>query len=356
MFVAPDTSWFDEQPETWLEREDFIAFQEMSGVDFRDLLSDNADAVRKAQEELAAQSHVCNEIRRHHTGFRMPLLYYTHDMGLACRIPRPNAALEKICLASDLGDSLRRRHIALSHAILPCEIRALHQRFGRPIVVMNLGSGVGLDAANAVRKTDVLIDSVLNYDIDKDAVDLGVQLAAWLERRGEVPPGVIQYKAKSFASCRDKAHLVILVGVICGMTDAAARDKVLPFVHSRLEDGARLVVSSSNVNMREADPLFSFLIQHVGTPTHPHGGWGLNFRTRETMHDILAAAGFRDIAIYDDADYPGRDALSPAVLSGVDPVLSEALGRRPAAAPISLPPHEVLARRTGYNWIAVAGK
>ena len=37
--VPLDTAWFDREPERYLSREDFVGFQKIVGVDFRDLLS-----------------------------------------------------------------------------------------------------------------------------------------------------------------------------------------------------------------------------------------------------------------------------------------------------------------------------
>ena len=115
-------------------------------------------------------------------------------------------------------------------------------------------------------------------------------------------------------------------------------------------------MSSSNYNERCTDPLASFLIQHIGSRNDPREGWGLNFRTAESMLSLLAEAGFRDVALYDDANYPGVDELPDAVRYGVETLPAEAQGRAHSGKPIALPPREVLDRRIGYNWLAVATK
>ena len=40
---------------------------------------------------------------------------------------------------------------------------------------------------------------------------------------------------------------------------------------------------------------------------------------------LLTEAGFSDIQIYDDANYPGKDDLPDDVLYGVEPLPSQAL-------------------------------
>jgi hypothetical protein len=116
------------------------------------------------------------------------------------------------------------------------------------------------------------------------------------------------------------------------------------------------IVSSSNINMLKEDPLGPFLVQHLGSPQNPFKSWGLNFRTMETMHTLLEKAGFDEIAIYDDANYPGQEGLSDEILHGVDPLPSAAIGGSSSRTPLNLPKTETLSRRVGYNWIAVAKK
>jgi len=108
--------------------------------------------------------------------------------------------------------------------------------------------------------------------------------------------------------------------------------------------------------MRNRDPLASFRIQHIGTRENPKKGWGLNFRTKETLFQLLTQAGFSDIQIYDDANYPGKDDLPDDVLYGVETLPSQALGHDHNGKPMSLPSKEVLDQNIGYNWIAVATK
>jgi len=77
--VAPlDTAWFDENPEKYLSRSDFIHFQEISKVDFRDLLSKNPKIVRRTQKKITEQSVIWNEIQKLHFGYGFPFFVYTH--------------------------------------------------------------------------------------------------------------------------------------------------------------------------------------------------------------------------------------------------------------------------------------
>ena len=153
IILAPtNTSWFDESPDRYFARPDFLEFQKLADVDFRDLLSYEKPVLEKAQQKIVSQSKIFNEIRNEHSGYGLPFLYYTHDFKFAQDIPHHNIELGKKYSPSGQGDSLRKRHIALSHAILPDVITELANQKGEPITMKNLGSGVGLDVINAVRK------------------------------------------------------------------------------------------------------------------------------------------------------------------------------------------------------------
>jgi hypothetical protein len=146
-----------------------------------------------------------------------------------------------------------------------------------------------------------------------------------------------------------------MVGVICGVDDQLAVI-LMNKVFKQLESGGRLLVTSSNERMRCDSPLNSFIIQHIGTPADPHQSWGLNFRSRETLENLLKNAGFKAIEIYDDWNYPGIEELDDEILNGVDTLPSRILGHPHTGKPLTLPPPEIRSRREGYNWIAIAKK
>jgi len=149
--LAPvDTSWFDANPESYLERDDFQEFQKISSVDLRDLFAEDISILQKAQEKIVSQSKIFNEIRNEHSGYGPPFLYYTHNFCFGEELSNHNVGLDKLVLAMNQGDSLRRRHLALSHAILPNVIQEIARENGRAIRLKNLGPGVGLDVINAV--------------------------------------------------------------------------------------------------------------------------------------------------------------------------------------------------------------
>lgn len=125
----------------------------------------------------------------------------------------------------------------------------------------------------------------------------------------------------------------------------------------------RDLISEDTANVRDTQ---AFLVEkcvlldeiqklHLGYG-FPQKGWGLNFRTKESLFQLLTRAGFSDIQIYDDANYPGKDDLPDDVLYGVETLPSQALGHDHNSKPMSLPSKEVLDENIGYNWIAVATK
>lgn len=105
-FIPLDTSWFDREPERYLQREDFREFQEVSGVDFQRLMSTDRETVQKAQAELTSLSIILNEIQAAHFGFGFPFLVYTHDLNFSPPVPSHESETDKTLFALDMCDSL----------------------------------------------------------------------------------------------------------------------------------------------------------------------------------------------------------------------------------------------------------
>lgn len=102
-------------------------------------------------------------------------------------------------------------------------------------------------------------------------------------------------------------------------------------------------------------PIDTFIIQHIGASHDPFHGWGLNCRPAEVMLDLLNQAGFTQVQLFDDAEYPGKSSLlKKGLLTSVDTLPSEVMGRRPLNVPLALP--EEKEREIGFNHIAVAVK
>ena len=353
--LPADTAWFDADPQKYLNRPEFIRFQEVADVDFMDLKSSDTQTLRRVQDKICTQSVISNEVRKEHAGYDMPFIAYTHDLSFGDKLSNHQKELDELFMGDDILDSLRRRHLALSHTILPRHIHELVDEFKIPLKIANLGSGVGLDLLNVLQNANghaVLVD---NYDVNPAALELGRQLAGHLFEKGALRPDSVHYHEKSLTKFSGPAHLAVMVGVICGVDDRLA-GVLLKKVFSQLKSGGRLLVTSSNGRMRSDSPIHSFIIQHIGTPADPHQSWGLNFRSRETMENLLLAAGFKAIEIYDDWNYPGIEELDDEILNSVDTLPSRILGQPHTGKPLALPPEEIRNLRQGYNWIAIARK
>jgi hypothetical protein len=355
VFAPVDTSWFDKNPEQYLSREDFIKFQNLTGVVLRDLLSKDSEIVRKAQKKIVDQCVVLNEVQKFHAGYSFPFFVYTHNFEFADKIPNHNIEVDKFVLELDMCDSLRRRHIALSYVLLPNEIVKIADSFNKPIIIKNYGSGVGIDIMRALLKIPINVEKVLNYEINKDSIKLGRDIVEYLEKQGSLENGVIEYVRKNFMKSKRKAHMIVAIGIICGLTDYAARE-VITKAYDDLTENGKLIISSANHHMRSTCPLSNILIQHIGTRKDPFKGWGLNFRTKDTLENLLLDAGFKEIQIYDDANYPQRDSLPEEILYSVENLPAKAKGITTNGKPLSLPPEEILDRKIGYNWLAIARK
>lgn len=224
------------------------------------------------------------------------------------------------------------------------------------MLIANLGSGVGLDLLNVLQNSNGQISRVDNYDINPKALSLGRQLAQHLMGKGSLlPDSVVHYHEKSLTKFSGPVHLAVMVSVICGVEDRLS-SILLRKVFTQLESGGHLLVSAANRHMHKSSPLTAFLAQHVGSSADPHQSWGLNFRSRETLENLLKNSGFKAIEIYDDWNYPGIEELDDEILNGVDTLPSRILGHPHTGKPLTLPPPEIRSRREGYNWIAIAKK
>ncbi len=153
---------------------------------FVTLKSSSPETIDQAQKRLAEQSVILHEVRKEHAGFGMPLIAYTHDLSFGDQLEGHIEELDHLMMAEDIFDSLRRRHVALSHALLPALVEKLAETFSQPISILNLGSGIGLDIINVLQKNQDKVGRVDNYDTNRLAVHLGRHLTAELEGEGAV--------------------------------------------------------------------------------------------------------------------------------------------------------------------------
>ena len=213
-----DTAWFDDNPEKYLNSPEFIHFQELANVDLKDLKSSNTKTLGRAQGQIASQSVVVNEVRKEHAGYGMPFISYTHDLNFGDKLPNHKEDLDKILIASDLFDSLRRRHMALSHVHLPLQIDELFSSSPpSQLRIVNLGSGVGLDLLNALQQCKRHNIRVDNYDVNPTALNLGQQIANSLVKEGMIKSNTVYYHRKSLTKFTGSVHLAVMVGIICGV-------------------------------------------------------------------------------------------------------------------------------------------
>ncbi|MBN1998014.1 hypothetical protein JW935_10705 [candidate division KSB1 bacterium] len=350
-----DSSWFDSNPDKYLSRDDFKRFQETVGIDLCDLVSDNVQMVKKAQTKIAHQCLILNEVQKRHYGFMFPLFVYTNCADFCEPIPALNIEADKVLLSTDMCDSLRRRHIALSHVLIPNLIDELYEHFKEPLIIKNLGSGVGLDVLNAAINSNGKIKNILNYEIDDTAVSIGTRLLGYAESKKLIKKNKIKFINKSLTESNEKCHLAIQVGIICGLSDREAKILLLR-ANKSIIPGGKILVTSSNHNMRSNDPLASFVIQKMGTRKDPRKGWALNCRDEESILSVLSGAKFNDVKLYTDGNYTGMQNLPTEILFGIDYFAGQAFGYDHPRQPLSLPKNEILQQKTGYNWLAIGTK
>lgn len=350
-----DSSWFDSNPDKYLSRDDFMAFQNSIGINLRDLISENLKVVIAAQNEIKQKCIILNEVNKLHFGFTFPLFVYTHCADFCESIPNHNIEADKILLSTDMCDSLRRRHIALSHVLIPNLINELYDHFKEPLIIKNLGSGAGLDVLNAAMNSNGKIKHILNYEIDEKAISIGKTVLKHAESINMIEKDKISFVNKSLTDSNEKCHLAIKVGIICGLPDRDAKI-LLRKAYNNLFTNGKILVTSSNYNMHSTDPLASFVIQKMGNRENPQKGWALNCRTRDSILNVLKSARFNEIKLYTDSNYEGIDSLPITKLYGIDTFAGKAFNYSQPQEPLSLPAMDVLNKRTGYNWLAIGSK
>ena len=363
ILAVPDTSWFDKEPEKFLSRPDFIEYQKVAGVDFMDLKSPDIYTREKAQNKITSQSVIFNSIHSEHAGHKMPDVYYTHDIRVGKLAPNFNPELENLAFQFDMGDSLRRRNFALGYSILPQAIERVANRTQKPVIIYDLGSGMGLDTMHALEQINPdLVERVLNFDTNQDAILRGEKIRDYLVNEGRIKKDVIKFYnhtlTKPHEVSKGKAGIVKKIGVVCGLKNPIAQG-IFNIAAANLIPGGESISSSSNFNMLYTDPLPSFLIQNIGSSKDTSRSWGLTCRREEIMRDLITNAGLNVQHIYDDANFPGREDIEEEIRSGIDTLVEEALfpGKpNPYKSFFDFPPREVLDKKIGYNWLAIGLK
>ena len=354
-FIPISTDWFDKQVDKYFDRNDFKYFQDLLNINLRNLISKDSEVLKSTQQNLTQQSVILNEVQKEHYGFGLPFLVYTHCFDLFEKPQKHNHKFDHDFIATDMCDSLRRRHIALSKGIIPKVIKDLYKKLNRPIIINNMGSGTGLDILNVLCNIDnKYIQNVYNYDINYNAIELGLNITSLLENKKLIKPGIVKYVTQSYTKSSEKVDLIIKIGIICGLTNEFAI-KSLTIDNSYLNSEGMIIVSSSNTNMECFDPFPSFLIQHIGTKDDPFQGWGLNFRTDVKMKEILTKSGYSEISLYSDTNFPGLSNLSEDLLLGIDDLPAKLFGYK-NRSPINLPSKEILNQKNSFHWLAVASK
>ncbi len=335
------------------QQPEYQRFQAEAGVDLRDLLADDRETVVRAQRRLTDRSVLCNEIRKDRQGFGLPLIACTHELLFGNPRPDHKPELDRMLLADDLIDSLRRRHMALCHALLPDQLRDLSWRFHEPLTILNLGSGIGLETLTLLCEQGEKIGRILNFDINPEATSMGRRLAASLARKQLIPANRVEYHTRSLMRCREKGHLVLLDGVLCELGDPAART-VLRRIHTLLPVGGRLLLTTMNQNPARRSPLANFLFRRLGSNLDPADGMKSSGRSRKALSKLLGEAGFQDLTIYDDLNFPGRAGLPAEILWGTNHLATTAFDLEPGKSNPDCAFDEASRQKEGCNWLAVA--
>jgi len=175
--VPLDTSWFDNNPDIYLNSHAFKNFEELSGLNLSDLSSPDLKTRLAVQKDLEKQSYLISAVRWKIGDLMCPYMY-THEPNILEGMPTYeqvslNQDLEKSILGSDQLDSLRRRNFAISFAMQAEIIKGLREQFGRPISMNNLGSGINIDVFNSLVflhdqfPDEKFVETVYCYDINK---------------------------------------------------------------------------------------------------------------------------------------------------------------------------------------------
>lgn len=281
--VPLEMAWFTENINEYIEREEFIEFQEIVGFDYAGII--DTAKIREIADRICDHSSIFHEIRRAKGGAFFPEKVYRKDVNFFNAAPNWIPRADELILYRPMCYSLYMRFQSLSNSIIPY---IFDTRFGSRdgIVIGNLGSGLGRDLHEPVRRYDGLVRRVINVDTDQDAIKIGIR-----ELPKDIAEKVAFYEGNLLKENPEgeKYDFCLLVGVICPLTDESA-ELLLGQIYQQMAEGGHIAVSSSSYKMHRHDPICSINIQLT---SH----WALNCRTEETLFRLLKNAGFCNIEV-----------------------------------------------------------
>ena len=282
--VSTNLDWFTDNMEKYLERDEFVRFQEIVGFDFKDIVDHKK---RKAiSRKMRGHSSLFHEIGRNKDGAFFPEKVYREDVNFYNRAPRQIPAADEIFMYRPMCYSLRLRYRTLNRVIVPY-IFDTKLRAREDIVVGNLGSGLGKDLEYAAFKYRDKIKRIVHVDIDPEVVRAG---------NDSVPESLTKkvrfYNANLVKGNPEKEpyDFVLMVGIICPLDDNSTK-RLLALVRRQLVPGGIVAVSTSSHKMEKHDPFCSVGIQVCAD-------WALNCRNEGQLFLTMRDSGFVDIEIH----------------------------------------------------------
>ena len=163
-------NWFLDNIDQYLERTEFIEFQNIVGFEYRKLKEDsNHDLIA---QKIKDKSSIFYEIGRNKGGAFFPEKVYREEVNFFNAAPNQIPEADELILARPMCYSLKFRFQTLNRIIIPYIID-YYLKEKDQIVVGNLGSGLGKDLEYASLNYDGKIKKIINIDIDPDAVRIG---------------------------------------------------------------------------------------------------------------------------------------------------------------------------------------
>jgi len=217
------------------------------------------------------------------------------------RLKEPEDPIDNYFIDSLSGYHVYLRLKALERS-LPCWIGKFIDN-KETVLVDNIGSGTGHDMINVLNENHDLTEKVhvRNIDLDEKAIEIGIKKV----RRFGLEDS-FSFVCEKFQKVNPrKAHIVILVGILCTLPMEICV-KILKWSAHYLRPGGIIIYSTNQVIMPAWDPFTDFLMRLAG--------WHMDYKRDEESASLAERSGLRYVTQFFD-DYLHFQCMTVAMLN-----------------------------------------
>ena len=253
----------------------------------------------QAVQYLVSNSVICDMAHNHPASFKITERVY----GLG----RPGkVGLDEIdeWIAWGLGGQSLYNRLEFCGPLLSDWLSSPSRIPQQPAVVADLGGGPGTYGFRALKPFSATSKPAnwKSIDCDEESLQLGRLRAHEAGLSDVVTFHNANFMSRSsYPQNEERADLLILIGVLCGMTPEVAVD-CLRKIKPHGKEHAEILAATLLVKSFEEDPLVYQLLARLG--------WTLRPKTSEKVEALFAAAGYQILNVYSErADGDGEYAI-----------------------------------------------